>query len=340
MANARNWDTDRITAVVRGLGRRKILVVGDVGVDRYVTGRVERISPEAPVPIVNVDREYLKLGLAANVADNIRALQSQAELVGIVGADRGAQDLGGLLRGAKLSTQGLVVDRARRTTLKERVLGENQQLLRIDYETEVSGQSAMEKQVLAKVAKLLPRCEVVIIQDYAKGIFTASLLAAIYALARKQRKWVAVDPNGKTPIEWYRFGERTLFKPNLKEAESLSGIKIHDDKTLAAAGAKLLSRTGAETVIITRGKDGMAIFGRGSKKPGWVPTFSREVYDVSGAGDTVIAVLALGLAAGASIEESALVANLAAGVEVSKRGTATVSQTEILESMRYFLAAK
>jgi len=334
------WNSDRLKVVVKGLGGKKVLVIGDVGVDRYVTGKVERISPEAPVPIVNVTREFLKLGLAANVADNVCALSSKADLVGVIGEDRGAQDLTNLLKEAKISVAGLVKDGRIRTTLKERILGENQQLLRIDYETARTVHAVTERIILNRVQKLIRHCDVVILEDYAKGFFTPGLFRDIFTAAKNAKKWVAVDPNGKTPLSWYRFGEGTLFKPNLKEAEQLTGLKIKDEATLKVAGSDLLKKTGASSVVITRGKDGMAIFQKGSRGVVHVPTFVREVYDVSGAGDTVISVLALALAAGASTEDAAIVANLAAGVEVSKRGTATVSQDEILSSMEFFFRGK
>lgn len=330
-----SWEKDRLREILRRLMRgKRVLVVGDVGVDRYTAGRVERISPEAPVPIVLVENELLKLGLAANVADNVQALGGNPSLLGIVGADRIAQDFRRLLRSVGIPGGHLVEDPGRRTVLKERIVSESQQLLRIDYETAGPLSEGVDQALLRRFRQLLSKCDFVILEDYHKGLLNAERAREIFAEARKSGRKVAVDPNQRTPVEWYRGAY--LLTPNTKEAERLSGIAIGDADSLAEAGRAILRATRAAHVVITRGRDGMAIFSAGSREIHLIPTYAREVYDVSGAGDTVISVLALALAAGASIEEASVLGNLAAGVEVGKRGTATVSPEEIEQALDFF----
>jgi rfaE bifunctional protein kinase chain/domain len=329
-----DWNKTRLLSILRRLDGKKVLVIGDVGVDRYTIGSVERISPEAPVPIVLVESEQLKLGLAANVADNVKVLGGTPLLVGTIGNDRGAQDFKGLLKKASIQGSHLVMDSDRRTVLKERVVSERQQLLRIDYESVHDLSVKTQSAVMAKVKTLLPKCDAVILEDYAKGLINAEMAYEVFSLAKRGKKPIAVDPNVKTPVEFYRGA--AVLTPNTKEAEKLSGISIRDEESLARAGTAILKSTQAQHVVITRGKEGMAIFTLGAPEVTLIPTYAREVYDVSGAGDTVIAVLTLALAAGASIEEASILGNLAAGVEVGKRGTATVSPDEIQTALEFF----
>jgi rfaE bifunctional protein kinase chain/domain len=329
-----SWDRDRLKETLRLMKGKRILVIGDVGVDRYTVGSVERISPEAPVPIVLVQSEQLKLGLAANVADNVQALGGVPLLVGIVGSDHPARDFRSLLRGARISASHLVVDRSRRTVLKDRVVSERQQLLRIDFESLHAVDRQVEAMILKRVEELLPQADALVIEDYAKGMLSERLLKQIFRKARAARKLAAVDPNSKTSMRLYQGA--SLLTPNTREAENLAGIRIRDEASLLAAGQTILAETQARHVVITRGKEGMAIFTKGSKKVKLIPTYAREVYDVSGAGDTVIAVLALALASGASLEDAAVLGNLAAGVEVGKRGTATVTPEEVLVALEFF----
>jgi len=310
---------------------QKVLVVGDVGLDRYTVGAVDRISPEAPVPIVRVESEFLKLGLAANVADNVRALGSDPWLVGVVGSDRVAHDFRDVLRSEKISDSHLIVDSKRRTVLKERIVSERQQLLRVDYEDQGVVSDAASDRLARKLEKLVPRADIIILEDYCKGMLQPSVVKELFSLARQHRKRVLVDPNAKSAAALY--DGASLLTPNTKEAEALSGVRIVDDASLARAGAAILKKTRAPHLIITRGKDGMAIFEKGRRGVRHIPTYAREVYDVSGAGDTVISVLALALGTGAAMDDAARLANLAAAIEVGKRGTATVSIAEIREAL-------
>jgi rfaE bifunctional protein kinase chain/domain len=332
-----HWEKGRLKEILRKrMPKRSVLVLGDVGVDRYTIGSVKRISPEAPVPIVLVEDEQLKLGLAANVADNVQALGGIPLLIGIVGSDRIAQDFRKLLRASKIPSSHLIEDESRRTVPKERIVSERQQLLRVDYETIGPLSAPTRAAVLRRFRELMARADFVILEDYHKGLLDEELARGIFAAARKAGKLVAVDPNERTPIEWYRGA--FLLTPNTGEAERLSGVQILDEASLAGAGARILEATSARHVVITRGKEGMAIFSRGSHGIRLIPTYAREVYDVSGAGDTVISVLALALAGGGTIEEASILGNLAAGVEVGKRGTATVSQDEVEVALEFFSA--
>ncbi len=329
---------ERLRSIIHSFGKRKILVIGDVGIDRYVSGEVERISPEAPVPIVFVNSEVHKLGLAANVADNIHALGGRSELIGVIGKDRFASEIRTLLKREKVSDRALIVDPARRTIVKERIVSDRQQLLRIDYETPDPVGDAIEKKIFGAVRQALrtktkgAAIDAVIIQDYAKGMLSKTLIREIVRAAKAAGKPVMMDPNAKSPLDLYVGA--TFMTPNAREAEKLTGITIRDAASLGAVGARLLKTTGSPYVVVTLGKDGMAIFHRGSKKPTLIPTYAREVYDVSGAGDTVISLMALAYASGATIEEAAILGNLGGGVVVGKRGTATVSPIELEAALR------
>jgi rfaE bifunctional protein kinase chain/domain len=330
-----SWDRNRLLGLLERIQKVRIGVLGDVGIDRYTMGAVERISPEAPVPIVRVEQEVHKLGLAANVADNIQALGGRALLAGLVGKDGWATEFRTLIRKQGISDRYLVVDPSRRTVLKERIVSDRQQLLRVDYETLHELSKKVEAALRRKSFELLRQAESLIVEDYAKGMLTPSLLREVFEEAERLGKWVSVDPNLKTPLSFYQGA--SLLTPNTKEAEALAGESIRDERSLLRVGSRILGETGARHVIVTRGKEGMAIFTRGVRAVHSIPTFAREVYDVSGAGDTVIATLTLALSAGATVEEAAILGNLAAGVEVGKRGTATVSCEEIAQFLELLL---
>ncbi len=321
---------EQLLGILSEFKKKKIAVLGDVGIDRYTIGSVERISPEAPVPIVAVQSEYLKLGLASNVADNVIALSGSPLLTGVIGKDRNGKDLVGMLKGRKIPSSGLIADATRRTILKERIVGENQQMLRVDYEDTHPLLPAVQKQIQSAIVKAIATADALIIEDYAKGMLSEHSIAVAVKAAKAKKIPVLIDPHVKTPVEWY--AQATLLTPNKKEAEKLADQKITDQESLIAAGRKIMAKARTESLVITLGKDGMAIFKNAKTPPTMIPTFAQEVYDVSGAGDTVIAVMALVLSTGATLEEAAYVSNLAAGVEVSKRGTATVSQQEIVQA--------
>lgn len=327
--NTRMTD-EQLLKILGGFKKKKIAVLGDVGIDRYTIGLVERISPEAPVPIVSVQSEYLKLGLASNVADNVVALGGSPTLTGVLGKDQDAKDLSAMLGLRKISTAGFVTDPSRRTILKERIMSEHQQMMRVDYEDTHPLSPAIQKKVQASILKCIADADALIVEDYAKGLLQQKTIAVAVKAANARKIPVLIDPHLKTPVGWY--SNATLLTPNKREAEVLAGERIVDQKTLISVGRTIMQKARSKSLVITLGKDGMAIFKNPKAMPSVIPTFAQEVYDVSGAGDTVIAVLALVLSTGASLEEAAYISNLAAGVEVSKRGTATVSQQEIVQA--------
>ena len=307
-----------------------VLVVGDLGIDKYTYGKVDRVSPEAPVPVVAVTREWEKLGLAANVAHNLKALDVGVTLCGIVGSDQKAQQLKKLLGENQIGDEGLVCDQVRPTIFKERVLTEKQQICRIDYEdstpmSEMTGQLLVER-----VGQLIKDHQGMILEDYGKGTFSRKVLREIIDLGKSSGKLVAIDPNSNTPPNFYKGA--TLLKPNLKEAESMVGMLGYpsEGRSVEQMSTILLEELALEKLVITLGSQGMALLDREENRElSIIPTVAQEVFDVSGAGDTAISLLTTSLLAGASLREAAWISNCAAGLVVGKRGTATVAQEEL-----------
>jgi D-beta-D-heptose 7-phosphate kinase/D-beta-D-heptose 1-phosphate adenosyltransferase len=240
-------------------------------------------------------------------------------------------DFRSVLRKSKISDRHLIVDHSRRTVLKERIVSDRQQMLRVDYEDLDAVSGKVARQLSVRALELVSECDLVILEDYAKGLITPAFAAELFRAAARAGRKVLVDPNARSPLSLYRGA--ALLTPNTREAEALSGVRIVDAGSLAEAGAVILKATRAPALIITRGKEGMAIFEKGRRTPRLIETYAREVYDVSGAGDTVISVLGLALAAGAGLDDAARLANLAAAIEVGKRGTATVSRDELATAL-------
>ncbi len=312
---------------------QKILILGDVGLDEYVLGEVRRISPEAPVPVLEVESQDFRLGLAANVAQNVKALGGEPFLVSVVGADGSAEQMRQLFRDQGVSTDFLVADPNRPTTRKARIMAKHHHLVRVDYENRRFVSPETEKAVLAKVKDVLPKVKAVILEDYAKGLVSPSFMREVVNMARDAGKPIYVDPHRTNPAEFY--AGVTLIKPNFDEALALSSLNYddlrdHPSKVLEV-GQTLMKRAQAKTAVVTRGKEGMIVFSeRGAVQ---VPTFARQVFDVTGAGDTVIATLAMALLAGYSVEESAVLANFAAGVVVAQVGCVPCTLKELREYM-------
>lgn len=306
-----------------------ILVIGDLMVDQYVWGRVKRISPEAPVPVVEVTNENLLLGGAANVAHNILSLDGKVYIAGVVGSDDTGKILISKLRETGINTDGIVIDKDRPTTVKTRVIAHSQQVVRFDKEIRSDISHATMSLILDYVKECIHGIKGIIISDYCKGMITKTLVAKILHLAGS-RVFVAVDPK-IGHFEYYR--GVGLITPNINEASFGSGIDVVDEKTLIAAGKTLLKKIHCHSLVITRGDEGMTLFDRNGRVT-HIPTCAKEVYDVSGAGDTVIAALTLSHAAGATLRDAAIIANHAAGVVVGKVGTAVATRNEILESMK------
>lgn len=317
-------DLSRARTLIERLRGRRVLVVGDVMIDRFIVGTVTRISPEAPVPVVRFESEHTRLGGAANVAHNLAALGAHVSLVGLVGADAAAQRMRQELEAAGLPTDGLIEDAGRPTVEKVRIIaGRNQQVARIDYEDDRDVSGVPEMRVTEAVERLGRGVDVLLASDYLKGTITKSVMRALVALAG-QGVPLLVDP--KIPhLDRYRGA--SLVTPNNHEAEVATHRVIRSDEDARAAAIDMRERAGCASVLITRGEHGMWL--SSDTVEGAVPATAREVADVTGAGDTVVATLALGLAAGASLAEAAVLANHAAGVVVAKFGPATVSPHEL-----------
>jgi D-beta-D-heptose 7-phosphate kinase/D-beta-D-heptose 1-phosphate adenosyltransferase len=320
----------RLDALVRRFPRVRVLVVGDVMLDRFVWGRVERISPEAPVPVVHVTREDARPGGAGNVVSNVRALGGRAALSGIVGDDAAGKLLRRTLEALGASTAGLVVDRHRPTIEKTRIIAHHQQVVRLDREDPALDGTRAVDRVRDHVLAARRRADVIVVSDYNKGVIGADLLDALAAAHRAAPfRWV-VDPKR---ANFGRYRRVSLVKPNREEAAAASGIEIRDRASLRRAGERLLAQWEADAVLISRGEEGMALFKRGGGVEEF-PTVAREVFDVTGAGDTVIAACALALGAGGTLEEATVLANHAAGVVVGKIGTATTTAAELRAALR------
>ncbi|MDH4029126.1 MAG: D-glycero-beta-D-manno-heptose-7-phosphate kinase [Nitrospirota bacterium] len=306
-----------------------ILVIGDLMVDRYIWGRVRRISPEAPVPVVEITEENLLLGGAANVAHNVLSLGGKVYIAGVIGRDDTGKILINKLGEKGFNTDGVVIDGDRPTTVKTRVIANSQQVVRFDKEVRTDISRPTNEMILEYVKSCLPEVKGIIISDYCKGLITRKLIKSILDLAG-EKVFIATDPK-IGHFDYYR--GLSLITPNINEASFGSGIDITDEKTLVAAGKALLNKLLCKAVIITRGDEGMTLFEKNGKIT-HIPTCAREVYDVSGAGDTVIATLTLCHAAGVKLNDAAIIANHAAGIVVGKIGTAVTTRQEILESMK------
>jgi rfaE bifunctional protein kinase chain/domain len=312
-------------------GLKPILVIGDLGVDKYTFGDVRRISPEAPVPVLEVSKEWDKLGLAANVSDNLNSLSVPSTLCGVIGDDSRASLVEHLLEEKGLKTWGLVRDKSRMTTYKERVTTSTQQICRVDYETKEQIDEEIKKRVLTRIQEFSSTHSGVILEDYGKGLFSEDLCQKVISMFKDKNLMIAVDPSRSTPPSWYKGAH--LLKPNRQESyimtEALGYFKERKLETIASV---LVEKLQLEKIIITLGPDGMAMLDtKGDGKLKIIPTAANEVFDVSGAGDTAIAAITSSLLAGASLEEAAWVGNCAAGVVVKKRGTALCSKEELSE---------
>ncbi len=313
----------------------KILVVGDIMMDRFIWGKVSRISPEAPVPVVLVDNrdasETFGLGGAANVANNIHSLGGKALLCGIVGND----EMGKRIKG-QLAEKGIghriFIEEGRQTTVKTRVFANQQQVVRIDRETIEHPKISILRELSNFVMNEIDDVEGVILSDYGKGLLTGTLIRGMIRKARKARKFIMVDPKLRN-LRFYRGA--TVVTPNTKEASEASRVPVVDGSSIGKIGEKLLKELKCKALVITRGEEGMAIF-EPHRKPVYVRTEAREVYDVTGAGDTVIGTLALALGSGTNVcvKEAATLANYAAGIVVGKMGTGTATRKDLLDAIK------
>lgn len=308
---------------------RRIAVFGDFMLDRYLWGEVSRISPEAPVPIVDISGETEQLGGAANVANNLASLGAIPHPIGVVGDDSAGSRLLNLMQEAGFPVAGMLTDGSRPTTLKTRIIAHNQHVVRIDRESRAPLGESMQDKLFAHLCDLMPQLDGLVIEDYNKGVIVQPLLSRLIALARERNCLITVDPKFN---HFFDYRGVTLFKPNRKETEEVLGTKLHSEEELRRAGELLLHRLACRYVLITLGAEGMALF-RGPGDMLRIPTRARKVHDVSGAGDTVIATLTLALAAGADVLEAATLANYAAGVVVAEVGAVPIDKKKLLATI-------
>ena len=315
-----------LLAKVKG---RQVAVLGDLMLDEYLFGDVDRISPEAPVPIVRVVRERAVLGGAANVAANLKSIGAEPILVGTLQQDIAGNRLQALLRGLEIRADRLVIDPTRPTIIKTRVIGQQQQMLRIDREEQGACRPAAVEELCQRLAQALEQACALIISDYAKGTVSEPVMDRVRDLCRAHGVPWVVDPK---PGHIELYVGAPLMTPNTKELGELSGLPAKGDAELAVAGQALMERLGLQGLLVTRSEKGMALFTSDARHraPWLIPTEAREVFDVSGAGDTVIAAFSAAVAAGADWKDAAMLANAAAGVVVGKMGTATATPEEIL----------
>jgi len=336
--SAKLLSVSRARQILSAAAKTRVLVLGDVMLDQFIWGSVARISPEAPVPILDFERESFMPGGAANVARNLTALNVPTELFGAIGNDDAGRELLKLLAGQKIGCAGLVTNSARHTSVKTRIVAHKQQVVRIDRETRDGLDARLTGKLIAAVKSKLPKTDAVIVGDYGKGVVTQPLLNEIKSLCRARGVWLSLDPK---PVHELNLSGLSLITPNRKEIFELANLPDETrhanplaDKNLMLAAQWLLVELHPAVLLITLGELGMLLCQRG-QKPFHIPTVAQEVFDVSGAGDTVIATFTLAIAAGASPLEAAILSNHAAGIVVGKIGTATTSPEELLQSFSH-----
>jgi D-glycero-beta-D-manno-heptose-7-phosphate kinase len=327
----------RLEEILDRASSRRITVIGDLMLDEFVWGKVGRISPEAPVPVVEVTGESFYPGGAANVARNLREFVDRVAIIGLLGKDRSGQQLRELLSEQNIDTSDTVEEATFHTIVKTRIIARHQQVVRVDREKFVGPSAPHIEGVVAAVRKNIPETDAIIFEDYGKGFLSTELVSQIADAARATGKIVAADPNPRNLVQWRGL---TVIKPNRTEAFLAAGIPSDDtdndpyqDKSLKRVGETLLKKWETENVLITLGEQGMMLFHE-KETPHYIPAKAQEVFDVSGAGDTAIALFTLGLACGATPTEAAEIANHASAVVVSKLGTATVTRDELITSFR------
>lgn len=316
---------DNLDILLRRFGGVSALVVGDVMLDRYWWGNVDRISPEAPVPVVRLTQSSLVAGGAANVAANIAGLGARPWLVGVAGDDEGGAQLPGALKDANVDAEHLIRTPGRPTTVKTRVVAHQQHVVRVDLEDSRPISDSCAGELATTAERLLSDAQVLVLSDYAKGVLTPELLDRLIAHARELRLPVLIDPKGR---DYERYAGATLLTPNRTEAALAVGLDPHEPSVVRRAGEIIIENLRIDALLITEGEDGMTLFER-DRAPVHLDASARQVYDVTGAGDTVIATLSVALGAGADLLTAAMIANVAAGLAVQQVGTTTVSLDQL-----------
>jgi len=310
--------------------KKNIMVIGDIMLDRYVWGRVSRISPEAPVPVVEIESESYRFGGAANVAYNVKTLGANVFPIGVIGKDGSGEILKKFLEENDLPTDGIIIDKERPTTVKTRVIAHNQHVVRTDRELRKGISIKVQGQILDLIRLHLNGVDGIIIEDYNKGLLVSRFISDLIELALSKDKMIFVDPKFDN---FFNYQKVTLFKPNLKEVADKLGVRIDSDEALNRAGRKLMSRLECKALMITLGDEGMILFERDSGEIK-IPTHAMKVHDVSGAGDTVIATMAVAMTSGSSLLEAATIANHAAGIVCGEVGIKPVDRDQLLRVLK------
>ncbi len=317
--------TERIRTITEGIGRAKVLILGDIMLDEYLFGSVSRISPEAPVPVVEITSSRRLLGGAANVAANTRSLGDEPILIGLVGEDEASVKLTQLLKQRNISSKYLVNDKSRQTTIKTRVIAHSQQVVRTDREDRHVLSPDIENKLLKRFISVADSIQAVIVSDYGKGVIAKSLLERVIEVCLQKDIFIAVDPK---ETNFHNYRQVSVITPNHHEAGFAYGQRIVSETDLMDVGTGLLKKLKAKSILITRGADGMSLFQDGAE-PTHIPAFARKVFDVTGAGDTVIASFVAAICSGADLVEASIVANAGAGITVAEVGTATVTVPQL-----------
>jgi len=327
-----NISAAKVQSILKRSKGRKIAIIGDVMLDKYVYGSINRMSPEAPVPVVDTDQTAYKLGGAANVANNIKALEAEPILIGVIGNDFDALEYLKVMKSLKLSTIGIFRDSSRPTTAKTRVISHSQHVLRVDNEKKHDLSAELNKKISGFIKKNIKKFDAVILQDYNKGVLTKGLISTILKTCKKAGKPVYVDPKFRN---FYEYKNVMVFKPNRKEVSDILFGNIDNDAASTTAGRKLIEKLHCEYLVLTRGEKGMMLFDKEKGKTVVlnIPTKARKVADVSGAGDTVISTIAVALAGGANMIEAVTLANIAAGIVCEEVGIIPIYKKALLDSV-------
>jgi len=319
----------RLEELFQSFFGKRIAVIGDLMLDRYLWGTVTRISPEAPVPVVEIERESTSLGGAANVVHNVVSLGAEAIPLGVIGDDQSGRILLEELRRLNLPTEGVIIDPSRPTTVKTRVIAHSQHVVRTDRESRAEIATEVQSRLLRFLREIIHEVDAVIIEDYNKGLMVKGLIDAILSSVHQSHKILTVDPKFN---HFFDFIGCTVFKPNRKETEEVLGVKLTEDAKLTWAGAELLRRLRCDNVLITLGERGMVLFEKNGEVT-HVPVKARTIHDVSGAGDTVIGTVTVALTAGASIKEAATLANYAAGLVCGEVGAVPIERDKLFSAL-------
>lgn len=319
----------RLRKLEKAFDGKRIAIVGDMMLDCYFWGDVKRVSPEAPVPVVEIDNEFFRFGGAANCALNILKLGGIPIPVGVIGKDNDGGIFNSLIKETGISSDGIIIDKGRPTTSKTRVIAQNQHVVRIDKESKDYLNFEVQNQLFSYLASSIKKLDGIILQDYNKGVMTPELIKKVIELANKNNVLVTVDPKFNN---FFSYKDVTVFKPNRKEAEDVLGFKIKNDEDIKLAGTTLLEKLNSKYVLLTLGESGIAVFEQG-KAEKRMPTKARQVADVSGAGDTVISTLTMALAAGADIYESSYFANYAGGLVCEEVGIVPIEKDKLFKTL-------